>query len=176
MVTRATTRPHVPPRIGPGKRVTIDYTLRTNGVIRRLRSTQWGDEPLEYVHGGGRLLPALERALEGRAAGDRVVVSLPPQQAYGERDHALQQRVPAWQFEGLGRIEAGMCLRACSEDGRHTENVFIAEVDEAAGSVLIDTNHPLAGMTLEFEVTVLDVRDAASDGRVAPKGQRQARR
>ncbi|MCG3188954.1 MAG: hypothetical protein LKCHEGNO_01187 [Burkholderiaceae bacterium] len=165
MVRRTAAHLAEPPRVGMGKRVTIDYTLRTNGVIRRLRSTQWGDEPLEYLHGGGRLLPALERALEGKTPGERVVVTLPPEQAYGERDHALQQRVPAWQFDGLGRLEAGMCLRACSEDGRRMENVFIAEVDEAGGSVLVDTNHPLAGMTLEFEVTVLDVRDAGTDGR-----------
>lgn len=164
------------PRVGSGKRVTIDYTLRTNGVIRRLRSTQWGDEPLEYLHGGGRLLPALEHALEDRVPGERFVVTLSPAQAYGERDHALQQRVPAWHLEGLGRVEAGMCLRACSEDGRHMENVFIAEVDEAGGSVLIDTNHPLAGMTLEFEVTVLDVRDAGIDGSDRSQGQRQGKR
>jgi FKBP-type peptidyl-prolyl cis-trans isomerase SlyD len=149
-------------RVGPGKYVTINYTLRTNGAIRHIRSAVWGDEPLEYLHGGGRLLPALERALEGKGAGDRLVVTLPPEEAYGQRDKGLQQRVPAEQFGGVDQVEAGMCFLAHSEDGHRVENVMITEVDEDNGFVVVDTNHPLAGMTLEFEVTVVAVRDAQS--------------
>jgi len=153
-----------PARVGDGKWVAINYTLRTNGAIRHIRSAIWGDEPLEYLHGAGTLLPALERALDGRQAGERLVVTLPPDEAYGERDHALQQRVPATLFGGMGKVEAGMCFLARSEDGRHVENVMVTEVDAAAGSVLVDTNHPLAGMTLEFDVTVVAVRDAGAHG------------
>jgi len=144
--------------------VTINYTLRTNGAIRHIRSQVWGDEPLEYQHGGGRLLPALERALEGKAEGERFVTTLPPEEAYGERDKALQQRVPAEHFGGVDQVEAGMCFLAQSEDGQRTENVMITEVNEESGFVVVDTNHPLAGMTLEFEVTVVAVRDAPSTG------------
>lgn len=166
-MTRATPRPPEPvsAEVRAGKRVTINYTLRTNGAIRHIRSALWGDEPLEYLHGGGRLLPALERALEGKTPGERIVVTLPPAEAYGERDHALQQRVPASMFGGVGEVEAGMCFLAQSDDGRHVENVMITEVDERDGSVLVDTNHPLAGMTLEFEVTVVAVRGAAEGER-----------
>ncbi len=149
-----------PARVGEGKWVAISYTLRTNGAIRHIRSAIWGDEPLEYLHGGGKLLPALERALEGRQPGERLTVTLPPEQAYGERDHALQQRLPSSAFDGIGKVEAGMCFLARSDDGQHVENVLVAEVDETAGMVLVDTNHPLAGMTLEFDVTVVAVRDA----------------
>jgi len=144
--------------------VTIDYTLRTNGAIRHIRSSLWGDAPLEYRHGDGRLLPALQHALAGLAPGDHTVVTLAPGDAYGERDHALQQRVPAEVFGGADRVEAGMCFLAQSEDGRHVENVLVAEVDAENGTVLVDTNHPLAGMTLEFAVTVVAVRDAAAGG------------
>jgi FKBP-type peptidyl-prolyl cis-trans isomerase SlyD len=151
-----------PARISAGKYVTINYTLRTNGAIRHIRSAVWGDEPLEYQHGGGRLLPALERALEGAAEGDRIVTTLLPEEAYGERDKALQQRVDAEEFGGVDQIEAGMCFLAQSEDGRRVENVMITEVNEESGFVVVDTNHPLAGMTLEFEVTVVAVRDAPS--------------
>ena len=152
--------PRVPARIGVGKYVTINYTLRTNGAIRHIRSAVWGDEPLEYLHGSGRLLPALERALEGKVAGERIVATLPPKEAYGERDKALQQRVPAEEFGGVDQVEAGMCFLAQSEDGRRVENVMITEVNEENGFVVVDTNHPLAGMTLEFDVTVVAVRDA----------------
>jgi len=149
-----------PARVGVGKHVTINYTLRTNGAIRHIRSAVWGDEPLQYQHGSGRLLPALERALEGLAEGDRIVVTLPPEEAYGERDKALQQRVPAETFGGVDQIEAGMCFLAHSEEGHRVENVMITEVNEENGFVVVDTNHPLAGMTLEFEVCIVSIRDA----------------
>ena len=153
-----------PARVGVGKHVTINYTLRTNGTIRHIRSAAWGDQPLEYLHGSGRLLPALERALEGKVAGERIAVTLPPEDAYGERDKALQQRVPAEEFGGADQVEAGMCFLAHSEDGRRVENVMITEVNEENGFVVVDTNHPLAGMTLEFEVTVVAVRDGPATG------------
>src|ERR1043165_3679326 len=151
-------------QVGAGKYVTINYTLRTNGAIRHIRSAVWGEEPLEYLHGGGRLLPALERALEGKGEGDRLVVTLPPEDAYGERDKALQQRVSADEFGGVDQVEAGMCFLAQTEDGSRTENVMITEVNEENGFVVVDTNHPLAGMTLEFDVTVVAVRDAPATG------------
>ena len=153
-----------PARVVIGKYVTINYTLRTNGAIRHIRSAVWGDEPLEYQHGSGRLLPALERALEGKVEGERFVAILPPEDAYGQRDKALQQRVPAEEFGGVDQIEAGMCFLAQSEDGKRVENAMITEVNEENGFVIVDTNHPLAGMTLEFEVTVVAVRDAPSTG------------
>jgi FKBP-type peptidyl-prolyl cis-trans isomerase SlyD len=149
-----------PARVGVGKHVTINYTLRTNGAIRHIRSAVWGDQPLEYLHGSGRLLPALERALEGKVPGERFVVTLPPEDAYGQRDKALQQRVDAAEFGGVDQVEAGMCFLAHSEEGHRVENVMITEVDEENGFVVVDTNHPLAGMTLEFDVTVVAVRDA----------------
>jgi FKBP-type peptidyl-prolyl cis-trans isomerase SlyD len=151
-----------PARVSAGKYVTINYTLRTNGAIRHIRSAVWGDEPLEYLHGDKQLLPALQRSLEGRAEGERFVVILPPEDAYGPRDKALQQRVPAEEFGGVDQIEAGMCFLAQSEDGQRVENAMITEVNEEAGFVIVDTNHPLAGMTLEFEITVVAVRDAPS--------------
>ena len=168
---RAPVRPP-PARVSAGKYVTLNYTLRTNGAIRHIRSAVWGDEPLEYQHGGGRLLPALERALEGKAEGDRFTAMLPPEEAYGQRDKALQQRVDAEQFGGVDQIEAGMCFLAQSDDGRRVENVMITEVNEENGFVIVDTNHPLAGMTLEFEVTVVAVRDAPSTaGCGTPQGE-----
>jgi FKBP-type peptidyl-prolyl cis-trans isomerase SlyD len=157
-----------PERVSVGKYVTINYTLRTNGAIRHIRSSVWGDEPLEYQHGSGRLLPALERALEGRVAGERLDVILPPEEAYGERDKALQQRVPVETFGGVDQIEPGMCFLAHSDDERRVENVMVTEVDEDNGYVVVDTNHPLAGMTLEFEVSVVAVRDTPT-----PAGHRQ---
>jgi FKBP-type peptidyl-prolyl cis-trans isomerase SlyD len=152
----------LPAQVSNGKYVTFNYTLRTNGTIRHIRSAVWGDEPLEYQHGSGRLLPALERALDGRVEGERFEVTLPPEDAYGERDKELQQRVPAETFGGVDQIEPGMCFLARSDDDRRVESVIVTEVDEDNGYVVVDTNHPLAGMTLEFEVSVVAVRDFAT--------------
>lgn len=163
LVPPGPTRP-APLRVGKGKRVAISYTLRTNGEIRHLRSTDWGDKPLEYVHGDGRLLAALERGLEGALPDERRVVTIPPEEAYGERERALQQQVPASMFGGVDRVEEGMCFIGRSEDDQHFENVMITQIDKEQGVVLVDTNHPLAGMTLEYTVKIVSVRDADADG------------
>jgi FKBP-type peptidyl-prolyl cis-trans isomerase SlyD len=155
-------------QVSVGKYVSFNYTLRTNGTIRHIRSAVWGDEPLEYQHGSGRLLPGLERALEGKVEGERFVVTLPPEDAYGERDKALQQRVPAETFGGVDQIEPGMCFLAHSDDDRRVESVIVTEVDEDNGFVVVDTNHPLAGMALEFEVCVVSVRDTPAAGTSSP--------
>jgi FKBP-type peptidyl-prolyl cis-trans isomerase SlyD len=158
----------VPAQVSAGKYVSFNYTLRTNGAIRHIRSSVWGDEPLEYQHGSGRLLPGLERALDGRCEGERFEVTLPPEEAYGERNKALQQRVPAETFGGVDQIEPGMCFLAHGDDDRRVESVIVTEVDEDNGYVVVDTNHPLAGMTLEFEVSVVAVRDTPTLGKHAP--------
>ncbi len=156
----------IPAQVSAGRYVTFNYTLRTNGTIRHIRSAVWGDEPLEYQHGSGRLLPGLERALEGRVEGERFVVTLPPEDAYGERDKGLQQRVPIETFGGVDQIEAGMVFLAHGDGDRRVENVIVTDVDEDNGFVVVDTNHPLAGMALEFEICVVSVRDtpAAAGG------------
>jgi FKBP-type peptidyl-prolyl cis-trans isomerase SlyD len=76
--------------------------------------------------------------------------------------------VPAETFGGVDQIEAGMCFLAHSDDERRVENVMVTEVDEDNGYVVVDTNHPLAGMTLDFEVSVVAVRDTPT-----PSGHQQ---
>jgi FKBP-type peptidyl-prolyl cis-trans isomerase SlyD len=111
-------------------------------------------EPLTYLHGGyGGLLPALERALEGKVAGERLHLQLDPEQAFGEYDAALLRVEPAERYgEGL---EVGMQVE---EDNR-----LYTVTDVAAGKVVLDANHPLAGMALRFSVEVLGVRPATAE-------------
>lgn len=135
--------------------MTISYTLKTNGVVRPVRS-----KPLEYLHGSGRLIAGLEKALEGKTPGDRFSTVVPPAEAYGERDRALQQKVPTALFGSAARLKPGMRFQAWSEDGKHIETLIVTEVNEEEQAVVLDANHPLAGMTLEFEVEVISVRDA----------------
>jgi FKBP-type peptidyl-prolyl cis-trans isomerase SlyD len=106
---------------------------------------------LTYLHGGyGGLFGALERLLEGKAPGESVRVQLEPEQAFGEYDAGLLRVEPAARY-GRG-LEVGMEVE---EDSR-----FYTVTDVAAGSVVLDANHPLAGMALRFFCQVLDVRAA----------------
>ena len=145
-----------------GKIVAIYYVMKVRGVARSIRSPLMGDPPLEYVHGAGQLIPGLERALEGRSAGEHVRVVVPPSEAYGERLRSLQQRVPLDALADLGPLEEGMILEAVGEDGTWRELLTVVEIDHEQQTVLLDANHPLAGLELEFEVDVVDVRDPVS--------------
>jgi len=126
------------------------------------------EDPLVYLHGGyGGLIAALERALEGRAAGEVVRVHLEPEQAFGDYDANLLRVEPRSRYgEGL---ELGMEI----EDAFEGEEPRLYTVtDLAEDKVVLDANHPLAGMALNFSCHVLEVR-AASPGEVergAPEG------
>jgi FKBP-type peptidyl-prolyl cis-trans isomerase SlyD len=137
--------------------VAIDYTLRdTEGEV--IDASPEG-QPLQYLHGAGNIIPGLEKALEGREAGDDVDVSIAPEDAYGERDDRLQQDVPRSMFEGVDNIEAGMRFQAQTQSG--TQVVTVAAV--SGDQVTVDANHPLAGQTLNFKVKVSDVREASEE-------------
>ena len=106
---------------------------------------------ITYLHGGyGELLEALERALEGKGAGESLRVQLEPDQAFGEYDADLV-RVEAAERYGAG-LAVGMEVE---EDSR-----LYTVTDIAAGKVVLDGNHPLAGMALRFSCQVLSVRTA----------------
>ena len=109
---------------------------------------------LTYLHGGyGELLAALERALEGKGPGESVRLQLEPEQAFGEYDAGLLRIEPAERY-GEG-IAVGMEIE---EDSR-----LYTVTDIAAGKVVLDGNHPLAGMALRVFCQVLNVRTASPD-------------
>lgn len=137
--------------------VAIDYTLRdTEGEV--LDASPEG-QPLQYLHGAGNIIPGLEKALEGKEAGDDVDISVPPEEAYGERDDRLQQDVPLSMFQGVDKVEAGMRFQAQTQAGAQVVTVAAVSGD----TVTVDANHPLAGQTLKFEVKVADVREASDE-------------
>jgi FKBP-type peptidyl-prolyl cis-trans isomerase SlyD len=107
-----------------------------------------------YLHGGyGQLLEALERALEGKQAGETVLLQLEPDQAFGDYDAGLVRVEPAGRY-GEG-IAAGMEVE---EDAR-----LYTVTDVAEGKVVLDGNHPLAGMALRFACEVVSVRTAKAE-------------
>jgi FKBP-type peptidyl-prolyl cis-trans isomerase SlyD len=147
------------PAITKDKVVSIDYTL-TNDAGEVIDSSK-GREPLTYLHGHGGLIPGMEKGLEGRSAGESFKLTLPPEEAYGKKDPNMVQPVPRTNFAGVPNIEKGMQFQARSPDGRGARVVTV--VDVSADTVTVDANHPLAGETLHFDVSVKDVRDASPE-------------
>lgn len=145
-------------QIAADKVVSIDYTL-TNDAGEVIDSSAGGDA-LTYLHGADNIVPGLERALEGKAAGDEVNVVVEPQDGYGEYQPELIGTVDRSMFEGVDELEAGMQFHAESPDG-DMQIITVREVD--GDDVTIDGNHELAGERLTFKVNVVDVRDASEE-------------
>jgi FKBP-type peptidyl-prolyl cis-trans isomerase SlyD len=109
---------------------------------------------ITYLHGGyGEMLPALEQALEGKGAGESVRVQLEPEQAFGDYDPQLVR------VEPLGRYGEGLTVGMQIEEDSRLYTV----TDIGGGSVVLDANHPLAGMALRFSVSILTVRSATKE-------------
>ncbi|SEO67672.1 FKBP-type peptidyl-prolyl cis-trans isomerase [Aquisalimonas asiatica] len=144
-------------QIAKDKVVAIDYTLKDDDGS--VLDTSEGKEPLAYLHGSGNIIPGLEKALEGKAEGEEVSVNIPPEEAYGERREDLTQVVPRNMFQGVDELQVGMQFQAQSEGGEQIVTIAAIEGDD----VTVDANHPMAGVPLNFDVKVVEVRDATEE-------------
>lgn len=140
-----------------GKVVIIEYTL-TNDEGEVL-DTSDGGEALPYLHGGGNIVDGLEEALDGKAIGHSVEISVPPEKGYGLRQDGAAQPVARDAFPAEMEIEAGMQFMVETDDG--VAPVWIDRVE--GDQVFLDGNHPLAGATLHFKAAIIGVRDATAD-------------
>ena len=139
--------------------VSIHYTL-TNNAGETIDSSVERGEPLAYLHGAGNIIPGLENALVGKAAGDKLDVTVTPEEGYGERHEQLIQQVQKTALEGNeDNLQPGMQFQAQTEAGQRVFTITAVEGDE----VTVDGNHPLAGETLNFAVEVTDVREASAE-------------
>jgi len=118
---------------------------------------QRSDEPVQYLHGGfGNIFPAVEAALEGRKVKDRVEVRLEPAEAFGDYDEDLLRVEARSRFPEP--LEIGMRFDGAS--GSDEEDLIFTITDIAEDKVVLDANHPLAGMALKLSCTVVAVRPA----------------
>lgn len=136
--------------------VAIAYTLTDDGGT--VLDSSEGGEPLAYLHGVGQIIPGLENALDGKAAGDAFQVRIAPADGYGERDEDLRQEVTRDMFDGHD-IEVGMRFMAQMAGAEHVFTVVGIDGDD----VTVDGNHPLAGVALNFDVKVVSVRAATEE-------------
>lgn len=118
------------------------------------------EHPLSYIHGTNSLIPGLEKKLNGKAAGDQVLATVAPEEAYGPIMPQLIQKLPLDTFEGVDKVEVGMEFEA-SNDNNEKMIVRIEAVDDT--DVTINGNHPLAGKTLSFDVNIIEVRTASEE-------------
>lgn len=142
-------------RISSGTIVSVDIELADlwGNVIQRT------EDPLRYLHGGyGEILPALEQALEGKQTADKLTVRLEPEDAFGEYDEDLVRVEPQDNFP----TELATGMRFEGIPGEAQDGVIYTVTDIAEDKVVLDGNHPLAGIALEFRCTVREVRAATA--------------
>ena len=121
-----------------------------------------GREPIIYLHGGyDDIFPKIEEALQGKTVGESVQVKLQPDEAFGEYDASLVQVEPRKDFPK--ELQVGMQFEGGPEDGEEDDFVIYRVTEIAADKVVLDGNHPLAGMALVFTCTVSGVRPASAE-------------
>ena len=134
----------------------FDYSIRnTDGEI--IDGSE-GGEALSFVEGDDNTITGLQNALAGRNSGDEFTVTIGPDEAYGWPQRKLVRTVSRDMFD-VGELEVGMIFQVGSgETGEVAKVVSISE-DE----VVIDSNHPLAGITFNFDIKVLEAREATAE-------------
>jgi FKBP-type peptidyl-prolyl cis-trans isomerase SlyD len=140
------------------KVVSFHYTLK-NDQGEEIESSRERENPMVYLHGAGNIIPGLEKAMQGKAAGDQFEVTVGPAEAYGERNENAVQRVPAKHFGEGRRLKPGQLVVLNTQQG--PRQVTVLKVGRF--NVDVDSNHPLAGQSLTFNVEVTDVRDATEE-------------
>jgi FKBP-type peptidyl-prolyl cis-trans isomerase SlyD len=144
-------------RVKPGRVVLLDYLVKVDtGKVVEASSSKG---PVEYLHGAGQILPALERALEGLREGEQASFSIEPADAYGERKEDNVVSLPRGLFPAELELEEGLCLYARASGGESYPITIKAVRSEM---VMVDLNHPLAGERLYFEVKICGVRPAGN--------------
>ncbi len=144
--------------IGDKLVVTMHYTL-TDNEGTTIDSSE-GNDPLGYLHGAGNIIPGLEKALVGKTVGDTLNVTVDPAEGYGEIMDDLIQSVDKAAFEGVEDIEPGMGFEATAPDGS-MQRIVVRAIE--GDQVVVDANHPLAGVTLNFAVEIVTVREATEE-------------
>jgi len=137
--------------------ISINYTLKDDAG--EILDTSEGKDPLVYIHGLGHIIVGLEEALEGKTKGEKVQASIPPDKAYGPRNDKMQQTLPRSEFKDVPDLATGMQFQV--DTGKGAMILTVMEIKDK--EVIVDGNHPLAGLTLHFDVEILEIREATEE-------------
>jgi FKBP-type peptidyl-prolyl cis-trans isomerase SlyD len=151
-----------PMQIAAQHHVTVKYAVALEG--EPAPDSVENGQVAEFIHGRGQILPGLENRLSGLAAGQRITIDLPPAEAFGERDPALDIRVSKTDFpeDVRDRLTPGMRFRGAHPSNPDQAALFTVTAVEG-DALTASGNHPLAGKTLRCDVQVLAVREATDD-------------
>lgn len=142
-------------QVKAGDTVSIHYT-GTLSDGETFDSSQ-GREPLEFTVGSGQIIPGLDEALPGMAVGDKKLVEIAAENAYGEPDPNARQAIPRGEIPADIPVEPGTQLQMQTPTGQVVP-VMVVEVTE--DEVTLDANHPLAGKDLTFDIELMDIKAA----------------
>ncbi len=146
-------------QVSKNKVVLMDYRL-TDSEGRFIDSSE-GDQPLAYLHGLGNIVAGLEKAMEGKRVGDEFQIALTPEEGYGHPSPELIRTVPMEMFEEPDDLEVGTHFSIPDEETGEEQFILISAIGPE--SVTIDGNHPLAGIDLVFDISVVEIRDATEE-------------
>lgn len=136
----------------------MSYSLSTDaGQILELRSNE---NPVEFIVGHGQILPNLENKILGETAGFAGEFTFKPDEAHGEYKKDLVKEMSTSQFPEDIDLKKGMKFESKDAEG---QPLALHIVDVKDTSVLVDGNHPLAGLSLKFDVKILEIREAAEE-------------
>lgn len=147
-------------QIEKNKVVTFHYRVSEAG--RPALEDSRGGEPLVYLHGHGAMILGVEEALAGRQAGEHLTVTVLPEKAYGPRNENAVSRISkshVLHASKGAKFEPGMMVQVNTPNG--PRSVIVLKVGMT--TLDVDANHPLAGRTLEFDIDVVEVRDASGE-------------
>jgi len=144
--------------VGNNLVVSMHYKLTDNDG--KVLDSSEDSEPLAYLHGAGNIIPGLEKVLVGKVEGDSLQVKVEPAEGYGEVIPELIQPVDIAAFHGVESVEVGMAFEAEGEDGS-VETIVVKKVE--GDEVTVDANHPLAGVELNFDIQIVEVREASEE-------------
>tara|TARA_R110002074_G_scaffold191149_7_gene357149 strand:- start:527 stop:979 length:453 start_codon:yes stop_codon:yes gene_type:complete len=140
---------------------TVNYWLKN--ALGDVVDTSEGGQPMTFLEGSGQAIQGVQKAIIGRSVGDLIEATIPPQLAYGDHLPELVTKMPLSAFDGVDDILIGMTFQ--TNTGGEAKVVKVTDVKP--DGVTVDGNHPLAGLTLVFDLELLDVRDATEEDLIA---------
>lgn len=144
--------------VAKDKVVSFHYTVKDESG-KKIESSK-GEEPLTYLHGHDQIISGLEKALHGKSVGEKIEVQISPEEGYGKYNDSMVTSLKKSQFRDQKELKVGSIFQFADPEG----NPVVVRVKEIKGdTIVVDGNHPFAGLTLDFNVEVVEVRAATKE-------------